>query len=167
MKLKTLCETYDEFYFDLDKTIWNTYNKFGNEIWAKQMLFPLTVSTEIELCIVDDVGTKCLLQPGVRQVLEFLHANNKRMKYISCGARFESGQQPSDILLRSFGIQHYFNQFGSILKYKTYNKADAFENIQTNVVLFDDDDDVIQKVCQNSSVKIINRKNFSSWTDLL
>ena len=39
--IKRLCEDYDIFIFDLDRTVFDTYTKKGEPIWAKQMIQPL------------------------------------------------------------------------------------------------------------------------------
>ena len=79
--IKRLCEDYDIFMFDLDRTVFDTYTKKGEPIWAKQLIKPLNRFDED--LIVDDCESECHLQPGIRSVLEYLKLNNKKVGFIS------------------------------------------------------------------------------------
>ena len=52
--------------FDLDKTIWDCFDKFGNSIWAKQLLPPFSLSESI---VLDDVQNTCHLRAGVKEYM--------------------------------------------------------------------------------------------------
>ena len=39
--IKKLCKDYDIFMFDLDRTVFDTFTKKSEPIWAKQMIQPL------------------------------------------------------------------------------------------------------------------------------
>jgi len=74
MKLEELLDN-DLFVFDLDRTIWECYNKYNRSIWAKQLLYPYKKLNDD--LIEDDVLSQCILQPNIRDILKYLKENKE------------------------------------------------------------------------------------------
>ena len=163
--IKRLCEDYDIFMFDLDRTVFDTYTKKGEPIWAKQMIQPLKRFDED--LVVDDCESECILQPGIRQILEYLKSKNKKVGFISRGGVFnlDYEKQPSIELLKIFGIYDYFS-FKKLMLYKTDIKANHLSEIG-KCVFFDDMDTDLNAARKIPDVVVIDRKQFNYWSDLL
>jgi predicted phosphatase len=153
----------DRFIFDLDRTIWDTYDVHGNQIWAKQMVPPYSVIDSST--IRDDIGSYCILKPGVSEFLSFLSNNNKKIGFLSCGAvyGFEKVIQPSLILLELFNIKQCFNDI-EILEYKTFSKHDYLKN-EPECVFFDDDEKHLNAVKTLQHVDEIDAKEIE-WAKI-
>src|SRR3990167_8735131 len=108
MKLEELLDN-DLFVFDLDRTIWECYNKYNRSIWAKQLLYPYKKLNDD--LIEDDVLSQCILQPNIRDILKYLKENRKDVAFLSCGARYGTQVQPSVQMLEAFDIYYEFNAF--------------------------------------------------------
>jgi hypothetical protein len=151
--------------FDLDRTVFDTYTKMGEPIWAKQMIPPL-VNVNADT-IRDDCFSLCTLQSGIRSVLEQLQIQDKNIGFISRGGIFdlEYKKQPSVLLLQKFGI---YNQFSHkhILLYKDDNKADQL-SVMGSCVFFDDMDRDLDSARKLNGVEVCDRKEFETWKDLL
>ena len=163
--LDNLCDEYDIFMFDLDRTVFDTFTKGGEPIWAKQMIQPL--KTLDEDLVVDDCESECILQPGIRQVLKYLKSKNKKVGFISRGGVFniEYEKQPSVLLLKAFGILNYFSYI-RLLFYKDEVKAGHLSQFG-KCVFFDDMDKDLDEARKIDGVKVIDRKEFDNWSDLL
>ena len=151
------------FIFDLDKTLWNTYNKHGQEIWAKQLIPPYALEGKDK--VVDDSFSYCVLKPGARLFLNFLHSQGKSIGFISLGSLFAAphNKQPSLILLKMFGLYDLFNG-EKILDYKTSSKAQYFKS---RCVFFDDDKKVLDSVKDIPHVQAYDSNNITDWASLL
>ena len=89
-------EKYDIFIFDLDKTIWDTYNVHDDSIWAKQLIPPYCLE---ENKVVDDVFSYCILKPGIEEYLNFLLRSEKKIGFLSNGEHWGLSyeKQPSEV----------------------------------------------------------------------
>ena len=165
MTIKNLCRDYDIFMFDLDRTIFDTYTKNGEPIWAKQMIQPFVISSDG--LIKDDCESTCRLQSEINLVLEYLKLNNKQLGFISRGGVYniEYEKQPSVLLLKMFGIYDYFS-YDKLLFYKTEIKANHLSKIG-KCVFFDDMDVDLDTVRKIDNIKVIDRTGFKQWSDLL
>ena len=163
--IKELCKEYDVFMFDLDRTVFDTYTKNREPIWAKQMIQPL-IRLDID-SVKDDCESECYLQPGIRQILEYLHSNDKKVGFISRGGVFglEYKKQPSIVLLKYFWIYEFFS-FKKLMLYKTDTKATHLSEIG-KCVFFDDMDKDLVEARKVDDVMVIDRKGFKTWKDLL
>ena len=94
---------HEKFIFDLDRTVWDTYDVTGRPIWAKQLIEPIRVEGER---VVDDVGSYCVLKNGVKDFITFLSLQKKSIGYLSVGALFGTpdDEQPSLKILKLFLI---------------------------------------------------------------
>ena len=162
--IKKLCKDYDIFMFDLDRTVFDTFTKKSEPIWAKQMIQPLEKLDKDS--VKDDCESKCILQPGIRSVLRHLKSKNKKVGFISRGGVFnlEYEKQPSIILLKMFDIYDYFS-FKKLMLYKTDVKAINLSEIG-RCVFFDDMDKDLEAARKIDNVKVIDRKQFQSWEDI-
>lgn len=159
------------FIFDLDRTIWDCYDKYNNPIWAKQMLTPFDNSLYVN-AITDDVGSRCELHDGIRDVVRFLHGQNKWIGFVSSGGIKDTiiHFQPSYRLLKKFGVyDDYKDRMFLKLAYKTFSKKEYFQNyhIGSRIVFFDDDPKVLKEVSEVPNVTCIDRMSFWKWDSLL
>jgi predicted phosphatase len=158
-------ENIEKFVFDLDRTIWDTYDARGNPIWAKQMIAPYKTVDENK--IVDDVGSYCILRQGFREYMNFLYANNKKISFLSVGAlygtRYES--QPSVRLLKLFSIYEKFNDT-KLLLYKVQEKKKHLQNLAP-CVFFDDSPKHLQAVANIENIFEHNSENIKNWSQFL
>ena len=106
----------NKFIFDLDRTIWDTYDTTGRPIWAKQMLPPYQKDGDM---ILDDVGSYCVLRKGFKQYILELSEKNAEIGFISVGAikDYNDKLQPSIAMLKIFRIYDLFND-EKVLVYK-------------------------------------------------
>ena len=163
--IKKLSSEYDIFMFDLDRTIFDTYTKNGEPIWAKQMIQPFIHFDES--LIGDDCESQCELQPGIHSVLEYLNSNGNKVGFISRGGVYnlDYEKQPSIVLLKMFGIYDYFS-FKKLMLYKTDVKANHLSEIG-KCVFFDDMDKDLDAAKNIPDVVVVDRKEFKQWDDLL
>ena len=149
--------------FDLDLTIWEVSNKHGNLIWAKQLIFPLVAKTDS--LILDDVGSRCVLRPGIREFLDHLYGRAHEVGFISAGRHwnFDDLHQPSIHLLNMFGLMKYFNDV-RILTYKDVKKSTHFHGKDCRLVFYDDDDEVIRDLSAVQGIQIIDAKKINDWS---
>tara|TARA_X000001382_G_scaffold86541_1_gene61533 strand:+ start:1235 stop:1729 length:495 start_codon:yes stop_codon:yes gene_type:complete len=163
--IKKLSKEYDIFMFDLDRTVFDTFTKGGEPIWAKQMIQPLVKLDEDS--VKDDCESECILQPGIRSVLKYLNSNGNKVGFISRGGVFnlEYEKQPSILLLKKLGIYDYFSYI-KLMLYKTDIKANHLSEIG-KCVFFDDMDKDLEEARKISDVVVIDRKEFKNWDDLL
>lgn len=152
----------DIFVFDLDRTIWTCCNKFGQEIWAKQMLSPFTKVSET--CIKDDVSSCCFLHNGIQKYLEKLSMQKKRILFLSAGGILdvEKEDQPSVKLLKSFDLYHFFDK-DSFIGYKTMDKNELLSTLE-GCIFFDDDPVVIERA-KSLNIKVIDRNCFKDYLE--
>ena len=159
------------FFFDLDKTIWNCHDKYGNEIWGKQMIVPFAqIPTNGQYdgnSIIDDVGSICQLQDGIREVLSILDEQQRIIGVCSASKNmnFEYQiSQPCIQLLKAFFIDQYFSIYH--LNWKTVCKANVLKNYE-QCVLFDDNKQIIEECMQTENITPIARYNFQNWKEML
>ena len=121
--------------FDLDLTVWETYDKNGYQIWAKQLIFPLIKISEDE--ISDDVGSKCILKIGIREYLNRIQAKNLSIGYVSVGRHWnlEDKLQPSIHLIQLFDLEKYFNSL-KILTYKNMSKHELINEYKNQIIFY-------------------------------
>lgn len=159
--MNNLIKEYDHFIFDLDGTLWYGLDKYGNEIFAKQMLFPLHKKDNEDI-IEDDVGSSIILRPDVKSYLKLLSENKKKISYLSKGAIKDSIWQPSEICLSLLEINDYFN-FCTILKYKTFSKVEWLK-LMGKCVYFNDNLEENETFKDIENVLVLNPNR---WSDLL
>lgn len=148
--------------FDLDITIWNCKDKYGNPIWAKQMIPPYTKIGKSK--IIDDCFSECELQDGFIEFVDKIKYN--KIVFLSNGAILDLDyeEQPSIKLLKIFDLYKYFDK-ESVLTYKTYGKEEYFNN-SDQYIFFDDDDKHLLNVQKNKNVFCIDRKIMGEWCNL-
>ena len=148
--------------FDLDNTVFTTRDKYGNHIWAKQLIEPFSLHCDGDMeFITDDVGSVCSLLPEVKTVIHSLSKAGKRIGYISNGKAMalHDDQQPSKIILQLFQLSHCFNEC-QILQYKTSSKAELIRSLygQQKCLVIDDDDRHIGELV-NMGIQVIDIKS--------
>lgn len=152
------------FYFDLDRNIWDTTDKYGNPVWARQLIFPLDQVSEDSF--IDDCLTKITLQEGIKDYLQFLSRNNKKIGFLSRGANLNTvfDAQPSFKMMQLFDIAKYFNA-EHILLHKNQKK---YQNLHKNkFVYFDDSYEEINIMqTQKKESFCVLRSDFFCWRDL-
>ena len=151
--------------FDLDRTIWDCFDKNGNQIWAKQMIPPFHTENQF---VIDDVNSKCSLKPGVVNYIKWLKKKNCIIYFCSVGAYYKMPRkfQPSIILLETFGILKFFD-IKSVLKYKDFDKNLFLKNINERSIFFDDNDKIIKKASVFKKLKVIDAKKIDNWNNLI
>lgn len=150
-------------YFDLDKTLWDTYDKYGNEIWAKQMIFPFRLVNKNT--IEDDVFSKCILRNNAKEFLKYLKKNKYKFSFISNARYFNlpDSLQPSILLLKKFGIFDFFSK-PNFLIYKSKKKKNFLKlNKKKRYILFDDNKEILSSFKKIDNIKTINSLNISNW----
>ena len=154
-----------KYVFDLDRTLWDTYDVRNNPIWAKQLIPPYTLESANK--VVDDVGSYCILQEGVKEYMTSLASEKPQVAFLSVGALHGSlkERQPSLQLLRLFGIDEYFNA-ERMLVYKT-EKKDKFLKHMGECVFFDDSDQHLKDAAALENVTVVDRKKYDSWFELV
>jgi predicted phosphatase len=159
---------FNNYYFDLDRTVWDTIDKYGNPIWARQMIQPYTLLDQDT--IIDDCYSICKLQSGIRQYLQLLTDNNKKISFISRGGNLKIKylSQPSIIILKKFKILSFFN-IHNILLHKLEDKHKNIKDISKDTIFFDDSEEELTKMSTiYPKIKCVNRiKDFNSWETLL
>jgi len=151
--------------FDLDLTIWETFDKRGAPIWAKQLIFPLQkIADDV---VMDDVGSTCSLKKGVREYFAQLKLNNLTIGFVSAGRHwnFDDDHQPSLHLLELFGLAHFFNGV-KVLSYKTVKKSEVLRGHNQKIIFYDDDDKVIEDLGQLPHVHILDAKKIDDWSKI-
>ena len=149
---------------DLDKTIWDTYDKYGNSIWAKQLVAPIKKKNSNVL--IDDVFSTCTLRKGVRKFLNYVYDHSSfSVSFITNGMYFNLPKkyQPSLISLKLFGIGHFFNSKNFLL-YKTASKAKILSEMHGLKVLFDDNEKIINE-CSSIKNTIVVDSNDIDWVN--
>ena len=157
-------DKYDVFIFDLDRTLWDTKDRYDQDIWAKQLIPPFKLNHDV---LIDDVFSYCKLRPGVIKYLTFLTSKEKQIGFLSNGKLWGTmyADQPSVQTMIHLGIYHFFN-FKRELLYKTSPKFDRLKNSE-NCVFFDDNDQVLAEVSKLKNVKTIDSKLIEDWSDLI
>jgi len=153
------------YLFDLDITLWDTFDKHGNPIWAKQLVPPYNLNGNT---ITDDVFAKCTLRKGVKEYLIHLRSEGHQVGFISVGAYFGMPQskQPSMRLMELFGILRYFNGV-HVLEYKTYNKAQFISTLDDKIIFYDDSQKNLEAVKDLTNVTAIDSINIMDWSQLI
>ena len=155
---------YKYFYFDLDRNIWDTTDKYGNPIWARQLIFPVIENNCNEY--MDDCLSRIKLQDGIEDYLDFLRNKNVNIGFISRGANLNIAykNQPSFLILEKFNIIKYFNA-EHILLHKNEKKHLSIN--RTRFVYFDDSQEEISLMSEHKEEShCILRSDFKSWRDL-
>jgi predicted phosphatase len=158
-----LLNEHEKFIFDLDRTVWDTYDVTGRPIWAKQLIEPLRIEGDR---IVDDVGYYCILTNGVKDFITLLSLQDKNIGYLSVGALYgvSDNEQPSLKILKLFGLYDMFN-YKKILSYKTEPKKEHLRAMAP-CVFFDDDEKHIKAAASLEGVLEIDSKNIEDWRKL-
>lgn len=147
--------------FDLDKTIWDCYDKHGNSIWAKQLIPPFNLSTSE---VVDDVQSVCRLRPGFKGYLDSLVSLDSMIGYCSVGKIFNLPYeyQPSIILLDLFQL-NCFSPTLSFLGYKTDSKVQHLLDVG-HCIFYDDDPKHHRAVSHYPSIKVVDSSLIHDWS---
>ena len=150
----------DKFVFDLDRTIWDTYDITGRPIWAKQMLPPYEKAGDK---IMDDVGSYCVLRTGFRDYIQDLSDRGVKIGFISVGAikDYEDEFQPSIQMLKIFGIYDLFNS-EKVLAYKKESKLQHLRNCKV-CYYFDDDEKYLSDAKEVKDVSEFDSKEITDW----
>lgn len=152
------------FYFDLDRTIWNTYNKFGQPIWARQMIAPYTLIDKYT--IQDDCLSICKLDVDISDFFKKITSN--KISYISRGGNLniKYEEQPSVKLLKLFNVYEFFND-NKILIHKNQVKHEHLIINADKIIFIDDSDEELEKMkIAHPSIVCIKRESFVNWKDL-
>jgi predicted phosphatase len=153
--------------FDLDRTLWDVFDKHGNPIWAKQLVEPFEARNDD--AIVDDVGSICRLKPGVKNFLSSLHKEKKKISFLSVGGikHLPMKYQPSVLALKTFGILKFFN-CKRILLYKFDKKSISFPEPRENCIFFDDSDEHLNDVKRElPDVTLVDAKIIENYESIL
>ena len=153
------------YLFDLDLTLWDTFDKHGNPIWAKQLIPPYYINGDT---ITDDVFATCKLRKGVKEYLIHLRKEGHQVGFISVGAYFgmAPAKQPSIRTLELFGILRYFNG-AHVLEYKTYNKAQYIGTLEDKIIFYDDSPKNFEAVKDLTNVICVDSLNILDWSQLI
>ena len=153
------------YLFDLDLTLWDTFDKHGNPIWAKQLIPPYHINGDT---ITDDVFATCKLRKGVKEYLIHLRKEGHQVGFISVGAYFgmAPAKQPSVRALELFGILRYFNG-AHVLEYKTYNKAQYIGTLEDKIIFYDDSPKNFEAVKDLTNVICVDSLNILDWSQLI
>ncbi len=148
------------YIFDLDRTIWETFDVTGRPIWAKQMLPPYNLEDKK---VTDDVGSFCILKKGFLEFLKTLKKNEIDIGFISVGGIWETAfeNQPSVKLLKLFEIYDFFGEH-QYLTYKTSSKNPILEKLSP-CVFFDDDPKHLVNAEKINGVNVIDSKKIIDW----
>ena len=151
------------FVLDLDLTIWDSFDRHGNPIWAKQLIAPFHDERDV---VIDDVGSRCVLRKGVKTFCSDVRRNRHELSFLSAGALHgvEEKNQPSIKLLNMFSLLECFNGF-KILSYKTLNKAEVLGQMSGDIMFFDDNPSIIESVRILQHVTVVDSSNLSDWTN--
>lgn len=152
------------YIFDLDITLWDTFDKCNNTIWAKQLIPPYEIEGDI---VTDDVKSICILRKGVREYLNHLYDEGHQLNFISAGSYYglPFENQPSYNLLKLFDIEKYFTN--KVLEYKTYDKTDSIKNIKEKIVFYDDSDKVLNSLKQYKNIIAVDSTEIKNWSKLI
>lgn len=152
------------FYFDLDRTIWNTYDKYEQPIWARQMIAPYTFIDKYT--IQDDCLSICKLDPDIVDFFKLIKLH--KISYISRGGNLNVtyDEQPSVKLLKLFNIHDVFSA-NKILIHKNQIKHEHMVLNGKKVIFIDDSKEELEKM-KNAypSITCINRESFINWKDI-
>lgn len=153
------------YLFDLDLTLWDTFDKHGNSIWAKQLIPPYHVNGDV---LTDDVFSKCTLRKGVAEYLIHLRKEGHQLGFVSVGSYFgmAHSKQPSIRILELFGILRYFNGV-HVLEYKTFNKAQSIGTLEGKIVFYDDSPKNFEAVKDLTNVICVDSLNINDWSQLI
>ena len=148
--------------FDLDRTIWDCYDKHGNPIWAKQLLPPFSIQGDQ---VTDDVGSICLLRPGIKLYISNLLSSEHNIGYCSVGRVYNlpNKYQPSVLLLDLFKLDE-FDPPLCFLGYKTDSKVDHLLSCQ-NCIFYDDDPKHQVALEPYDNVFVVNASTILDWSD--
>jgi hypothetical protein len=154
--------------FDLDLTLWDCYNKHGDPIWAKQMVWPYHRQVTTNDILTDDVYSFCSLRRGVKEYLKHLKGEGHQIGFLSAGAYHSMpySQQPSVRMLKMFGIYNDFDYI-QVLAYKSFNKAETLTRINQPIIFYDDNQDVLNSVRDLKHVTAIDSKEILDWSNLI
>tara|TARA_R110002020_G_C16318711_1_gene774592 strand:+ start:3495 stop:3974 length:480 start_codon:yes stop_codon:yes gene_type:complete len=154
------------FWLDLDKTIWNCYDRTGVEVWAKELDGPFNISEDSPDRVIASNGV-CELQSGVREF--FLKTKNEAhsINTISAGADFVNKfeDQPSYLLLKLLGLLEY--QDNIVLQTRELNKGRFLSKLNNKNIVFIDDDPLQIRSSNDYNVFSINRGSFTLWSTLV
>ena len=147
--------------FDLDRTVWDTYDSLGRPIWAKQMLRPFIRKGNT---ITDDVGSVCILRKNIQQYMTYLQDKGHEIGFVSVGAAWglKEEDQPSINLLKEFGLYDFFGS-RKHLEYKTTCKKQFLENIM-KCIFYDDDEKHLLAARQIPGLVSYNCSDVEDWS---
>jgi predicted phosphatase len=153
------------FIFDLDLTIWDTFDKYHNQIWAKQLIPPYKIDGDV---VTDDVFSTCTLRKGVREYIHHLVNEGHQIGFISVGAYYglPFANQPSYNMLQLFDIYQYFDA-PQLLKYKLYDKTETIKKVEDKIVFYDDSPKVLEALKPYNNVIAIDSTNIKDWSELI
>jgi predicted phosphatase len=160
------------FLFDLDLTIWETKNKDGFNIWAKQIIPPLQPKGKD--AVQDDVYSICKLRANFRDYINSLNQSGHKVGFISNSMYFglPTDIQPVSLLVKEFNLDQCFNHV-RILLYKTESKIPSLISIvnqaslnNESVIFFDDNEDILKEAKFIEGLQIIDSKSISDWYDV-
>ena len=148
------------YIFDLDRTIWETFDVTGRPIWAKQMLPPYKLEKNR---VIDDVGSFCSLRKGFYEFLKTLNKSNIDVGLISVGGIWETAfeNQPSIQLLKLFKIYDFFGEH-QYLSYKTSSKNPTLEKLSP-CLFFDDDPKHLVNAAKIKGIEVIDSTKINDW----
>jgi len=148
-------------FIDLDKTLYDCYDRNGNPIWGKQLIPPFFKDKDV---ITDDVYSRCVLRPNVRVFLESM-SQIFQCHYITHAGYFglPMANQPSRLIMESFGLSKYFVSEGII--YKDESKSKYIDSFDTDYVLIDDSQ--LNLLEASSRYKFpIDSSKITDWLDI-
>jgi predicted phosphatase len=147
--------------FDLDRTVWDTYDVTGRPIWAKQMLRPFSRNGNT---ITDDVGSVCVLRENIVEYFNFLVSQGHEIGFLSVGSAWSLSEedQPSINLLRDFGLYDLFQEI-KFLEYKTTSKKQILKKIP-GCVFYDDDEKHLVAAAEVPGITCVDSSEITDWS---
>jgi hypothetical protein len=145
-------------WFDLDKTLWNSYNFNGDEFFAKNVRNPKYVD-HLRTTVYGELGI-IKLQVGVHSIIEAL-SQDYSIGIISLGGLqgVSLELQPSYKALELFGLLKYISKI--VLTYKDGNKGELLNGEKVSLVI---DDDPTQLVSMSSKgFNVLDRAELKDW----
>lgn len=151
------------FVFDLDRTIWATRDKYGNLIWAKQMLEPFIYDAKEEV-ITDEVGNETFLFKGIKNYLQSLKAKDCYTTFLSLGKIYNNNNYNILNLISEFELQFNSNSHGFLAhksdsNYKNYILS-KLSLTRGNLIYFNDDEKENEFLSSIEGVTIIKPTDF-------
>ena len=153
-------------WFDLDKTLWNSYSTNGKEVFAKNIGIP-NYYDPYKTAVYGENGV-IRLQRGVHSIIKNI-SKVHNVGVISLGGLkgIALEDQPSYKALNLFGLLPYFSDI--IIGYKDEDKGELLSSHveydpYTSHMVIDDDISQLNSLTSRG-FKVLDRGDFNSWSE--